>query len=294
MRFGMGTRRAALDALGQVMDATSLEDLFSGDDGDAIFMFDLLSEVARGRGAACYWEVCRTARRRGVSPEYVADRAAVLLASIEERRRTDVYRILGIAPLASGEAIRHRWLEFAKAAHPDTGGDVAQFRQVKDAYEMLRDPERRGEYERYWRKALGPFDRVAPRGDDEVSVPPVHAESQRRVVMVGKRPAPEALAAGNGSPRPADTPAPPADDGVADPIATEASPRAPEASPSQAAAAAEGDVGTLMAGVRRLLSGVELAEIERLRAEIDREVARLEIVHRQLGDVARVKRIVPH
>src|SRR5439155_920148 len=112
-----------------------------------------------------YWEICRTARRRSVTPDYVVDRAAVLLATIEERRRTDLYRILGVPPLSSGETIREHWLELAKRHHPDVGGDGARFRQAQQAYEILRDPARRAAYERFWLRALGPFERVAPRED---------------------------------------------------------------------------------------------------------------------------------
>src|SRR3989441_9659340 len=35
----------------------------------------------------------------------------------------------------------------------------------RSAYEILRDPARRAEYERFWLRALGPFERVAPRED---------------------------------------------------------------------------------------------------------------------------------
>jgi hypothetical protein len=157
----MSTRRAALDGLARIMEATALEDLFTGTDDEASLMLDLLSEASRGREASCYWEVCRTARRRGVTPEYVGDRASVLLASIEERRRSDVYRLLGVPPLADAEVIRHRWLEIAKREHPDVGGDAERFRRAKDAYELLKDGTRRAEYERYWLRALGPFERVA-------------------------------------------------------------------------------------------------------------------------------------
>src|SRR5206468_6053522 len=61
--------------------------------------------------------------------------------------------------------IRQRWLELAKRHHPDAGGDGARFRQAKQAYEALRDPVRRAEYERFWLRALGPFERVAARAD---------------------------------------------------------------------------------------------------------------------------------
>jgi hypothetical protein len=293
----MSTRRAALDGLGQIMDATSLEDLFGGSDEEATFMFDLLAEATRGRAAGCYWEICRTARRRGVSPEYVADRAAVLLASIEERRRSDVYRILGVMPLASDDAIRHRWLDFAKTGHPDIGGDPSRFRQVRDAYELLRDSERRGEYEKYWLKALGPFERVAPQADDEVALPLEHAASQRRVVMVGRRSAGEATSEVAGNGQQAAAVPPPADASEPGP------PPAPEPPPVVAPAAtptvtpqavpAEAGLASLMTGGRALLARVDRAEIDRLRTQIDQEIVALETFRAQLGDVARLKRVLP-
>ena len=159
------SRRAALDGLLRMLDASAPEELFTGPEDDAVFLYGLLSEVARARNSQYYWEICRTARRRGVTPEYVIDRAIVLLATIEERRRGDLYRILGVPGLASGETIRQRWLELAKRHHPDAGGDGARFRQAKQAYEALRDPARRAEYERFWVRALGPFERVASRDD---------------------------------------------------------------------------------------------------------------------------------
>jgi hypothetical protein len=293
----MSTRRAALDGLGQLMEATSLEDLVGGSDEEASFMFDLLVEAARGRTAGCYWEICRTARRRGVSPEYVADRAAVLLASIEERRRSDVYRILGVMPLASDDAIRHRWLDFAKTGHPDIGGDPSRFRQVRDAYELLRVAARRGEYEKYWLKALGPFERVVPRADDEADLPLEHAASQRRVVMVGRRPAGEATseAAGNGHPLaaapPPAEPSEPTPPPAPEPPPLVAPPAAATAAPP--AAPAHDGLASLVTGVRTLLSRIDGAEIDRLRTQIDQEIAALETFRAQLDDVARLKRVLP-
>src|SRR5438093_12690760 len=148
MRYGMANRRAALDGLGRILDAGAPEELFTGPEEEAHFLYGLLVDAARGRASSHYWEVCRMARRRGVTPEYVVDRAAVLLATIEERRRTDLYRILGVRPLPSGETIREHWLELAKRHHPDVGGDGARFRQAQQAYEILRDPARRAAYER--------------------------------------------------------------------------------------------------------------------------------------------------
>ncbi|HZP41830.1 MAG TPA: J domain-containing protein [Candidatus Binatia bacterium] len=156
-------RRAALDGLSKILDAAAPEDLFTGAEDEALFLYDLLTEATRGRSSSYYWEICRTARRRGVTPEYVIDRASVLHATMTERRRTDLYRILGVPPLASDEMIRQRWLEVAKRHHPDAGGDADSFRHAKQAFEVLRDPARRAEYERFWLRALGPFERVMPR-----------------------------------------------------------------------------------------------------------------------------------
>ena len=158
-------RRAALEGLTRILDAGSPEELFTTPEDEALFLYGLLVDVARARQSSYYWEVCRTARRRGVTPDYVVDRAVVLLTTMDERRRADLYRILGVPGLASGETIRQRWLELAKRHHPDAGGDGALFRRAREAYDVLGDPERRAEYERFWVRALGPFERVTPRDD---------------------------------------------------------------------------------------------------------------------------------
>jgi len=169
-------RRAALDGLGKILDAGALEELFTGPAEEALFLYDLLHDATQGRGSTYYWEIVRTARLRGVSPEYVIDRAVVLHATMVERRRTDLYRILGVPPLSSNDAIRRRWLEIAKVHHPDVGGDVAVFRLAKQAYDVLSDATRRGDYERFWLRALGPFERVAPADRGEVVPPAERAE----------------------------------------------------------------------------------------------------------------------
>jgi hypothetical protein len=179
-------RRAALEGLLRILDAPAPEDLFTGAEDEARFLYDLLAEATRGRGSEYYGEICRTARRRGLTPEYVVDRAAVLHAAMTERRRTDLYRILGVPPLASEEMIRQRWLEVAKRHHPDVGGDVETFRHAKQAFEILRDPHRRREYERFWLRALGPFERVVPR-DEGPGIGAVHARARRPAALVHAR-----------------------------------------------------------------------------------------------------------
>jgi len=247
----MSGRRAALEGLARILDAGAPEELFTGPEDDAIFLYDLLADAARARASSYYWEICRTARRRGVTPEYVVDRAVVLLATIEERRRADLYRILGVPALSSGEMIRQRFLELAKQHHPDTGGDSALFRQAKEAYEILREPGRRAEYERFWLRALGPFERVALRDD----VPLLGA-------MAGARPLP---------PRAAPQPA-------------------PEPTPAVVPDAEPNGIRALFARANALLAPVATAEIAALRADLDGTIAELEKIHGELAALAAVKR----
>ena len=284
MRSETGRRRAALDGLVRILDAGGLEELFGGPDEEALFLYHLLHEVARGRSSPYYWEICHTGRRRGVTPEFVSDRASVLLASIEERRRTDIYRVLGVPPLASEETIKLRWHAAARELHPDVGGDPARFRQVKEAYEILRDGARRAEYERFWLRAVGPIARLGD-GDDGVPEAPAspglaaRPSPERRVVLVAKR-----------TVVPADT--------TNDTVRTlhEASTRLAQAHEGLDRRLGDAGLGG-MAGLQSLLARVEALlapiagdELGRTRAELDAGIARLEAIQIDLANLADLKR----
>src|SRR6185436_19759486 len=284
MRFEAGSRQAALDGLLRILDAPGLEELFGGPDDEALYLHHLLHEVVRGRGSPYYWEICRTARRRSVTPEYVIDRASVLLASIEERRRTDIYRVLGVPTLAAEETIKLRWHEVAKQLHPDVGGDPMHFRQAKEAYEILRDAGRRAEYERFWLRAVGPIARL---GDGDDGMPEARGSAaivarpspERRVVMVAKR---------------TPVPAEPAHDTVR--ALREASTRLADAQAGLDRRLGETDLGgmagmqTLLARVEALLAPIARDDLGRACAEVDAGIARLERIRGDLERLADLKR----
>ena len=61
----------------------------------------------------------------------------------------DLYEILGVSPDASDEDIKRTYRRKARTLHPDAGGDEEQFKELTTAYEILRNPEARANYDRY-------------------------------------------------------------------------------------------------------------------------------------------------
>ena len=64
----------------------------------------------------------------------------------------DLYTLLGLEPKASAEAIRLAYRKLAMAWHPDRNKAVnaeLQFKQIRFAYDVLRDTARRGDYDRH-------------------------------------------------------------------------------------------------------------------------------------------------
>jgi hypothetical protein len=63
----------------------------------------------------------------------------------------DHYARLGVRPSASAEEIRQAYRQKAQETHPDRNPDdpraAERFRKVKEAYQVLRDPERRAQYD---------------------------------------------------------------------------------------------------------------------------------------------------
>jgi curved DNA-binding protein CbpA len=69
--------------------------------------------------------------------------------------RGDPYRVLEVAPSASGATIKRRWRELAREHHPDrAAGDreaaarlTGRMARINAAYDLLRDPARRARFD---------------------------------------------------------------------------------------------------------------------------------------------------
>jgi hypothetical protein len=65
--------------------------------------------------------------------------------------RPDYYARLGVRPSASAADIRDAYRQRARETHPDRNPDdpdaAERFQKVKEAYQVLRDPERRARYD---------------------------------------------------------------------------------------------------------------------------------------------------
>ena len=150
-------------------------------------------------------------------------------------------------------------------------GDGVRFRQVKQAYEILRDPPRRAEYERFWVRALGPFERVAPaEPPPEVRVMPSRVPA----------PAPES---------PAAAPAPPQSETAATLFWNAARLLQSREALDRRFADTNG-IGTILSRLEAVLAPVERAELDGLRAEVDRTIVTLDVWRDQLAAVAALKR----
>lgn len=74
-------------------------------------------------------------------------------------RSRDPYEILGVPRDASQEDVRRAYRRSARAHHPDVSKEPeaeARFKDISEAYDVLRDPERRAAYDRFgpdWRAA---------------------------------------------------------------------------------------------------------------------------------------------
>ncbi len=70
--------------------------------------------------------------------------------------KRDYYEILGIGKDASADEIKKAFRRLAVQHHPDKeGGDEAKFKEVNEAYEVLKDPSKRQRYDQFGHAGVG-------------------------------------------------------------------------------------------------------------------------------------------
>jgi molecular chaperone DnaJ len=70
--------------------------------------------------------------------------------------KRDYYEVLGINKSASADEIKKAYRKAAVAHHPDKeGGDEAKFKEVSEAYEVLKDSQKRQRYDQFGHAGVG-------------------------------------------------------------------------------------------------------------------------------------------
>lgn len=60
----------------------------------------------------------------------------------------DYYKILNVSKTASQDEIKNAYKKMVREHHPDRGGDQELFKKINEAYETLKDKDKRNEYDR--------------------------------------------------------------------------------------------------------------------------------------------------
>lgn len=69
--------------------------------------------------------------------------------------KRDYYDVLGVKKDASADEIKKAFRRSAVEHHPDRGGDEAKFKEINEAYEVLKDTEKRKRYDQFGHEGVG-------------------------------------------------------------------------------------------------------------------------------------------
>lgn len=69
--------------------------------------------------------------------------------------KRDYYEVLGVGKNASDDELKKAFRKKAIEFHPDKGGDEAKFKEVNEAYEVLKDDRKRQRYDQFGHAGVG-------------------------------------------------------------------------------------------------------------------------------------------
>ena len=70
--------------------------------------------------------------------------------------KQDYYEVLGVSKTASEDEIKKAFRKAAVKHHPDKeGGDEAKFKEINEAYEVLKDKQKRQRYDQFGHAGVG-------------------------------------------------------------------------------------------------------------------------------------------
>ncbi|MGC1176823.1 MAG: molecular chaperone DnaJ [Candidatus Saccharimonadales bacterium] len=69
--------------------------------------------------------------------------------------KRDYYEVLGVKKDASADEVKKAFRRAAIEHHPDRGGDEAKFKELNEAYEVLKDTDKRKRYDQFGHAGVG-------------------------------------------------------------------------------------------------------------------------------------------
>jgi molecular chaperone DnaJ len=69
--------------------------------------------------------------------------------------KRDYYEVLGVGKSASPDEIKKAFRRLAVQHHPDRGGDEEKFKELNEAYEVLKDDGKRKRYDQFGHAGVG-------------------------------------------------------------------------------------------------------------------------------------------
>jgi len=69
--------------------------------------------------------------------------------------KRDYYEVLGVGKSASADEVKKAFRKAAVEHHPDKGGEEAKFKEINEAYEVLKDQSKRQRYDQFGHAGVG-------------------------------------------------------------------------------------------------------------------------------------------